>query len=78
VWEIRYDSKDYPVRQIRLQQVLDDFFFDQEYRLLIGADRVKHSGQGVELDSGKRIPMRKPSGKYYVYNKINRSAGTSH
>ena len=26
----------------------------------------------------KRIPMRKPSGKYNVYNKINRSAGTSH
>jgi hypothetical protein len=26
----------------------------------------------------KRIPMRKPSGKYNVYNKITRSAGTSH
>lgn len=26
----------------------------------------------------KRIPMKKPSGKYNVYNKINRSAGTSH
>ena len=26
----------------------------------------------------KRIPMRKPSGKYNVYNKINLSAGTSH
>lgn len=26
----------------------------------------------------KRIPMRKPSGKYNVYNKISLSAGTSH
>lgn len=26
----------------------------------------------------KRLPMRKPSGKYNVYNKINLSAGTSH
>lgn len=26
----------------------------------------------------KRIPMSKPSGKYNVYNKITRSAGTSH
>ncbi len=26
----------------------------------------------------KRLPMNKPSGKYNVYNKITRSAGTSH
>jgi hypothetical protein len=26
----------------------------------------------------KRIPMRKPSGKYNVYNKITLSFGTSH
>jgi len=26
----------------------------------------------------KRLPMSKPSGKYNVYNKIMRSAGTSH
>jgi len=26
----------------------------------------------------KRLPMVKPSGKYNVSNKINRSAGTSH
>ena len=30
------------------------------------------------LEEIKRIPMRKPSGKYNVYNKITRSAGTSH
>ena len=57
VWEIRYDTTGYPVRKIRLQQVLDDFFFDQDYRLLIGADREQHNGQVVELDSGKRIAV---------------------
>lgn len=30
------------------------------------------------LEELKRIPMKKPSGKYNVYNKITRSAGTSH
>jgi DNA-binding beta-propeller fold protein YncE len=30
------------------------------------------------LKEVKRIPMRKPSGKYNVYNKIHLSAGTSH
>jgi mono/diheme cytochrome c family protein len=57
VWEIRYDTKDYPVRKIRLQQVLDDFFFDQEYRLLIGADREQQNGQVVDLESGKRVAV---------------------
>ena len=30
------------------------------------------------LKEVKRIPMNKPSGKYNVYNKTTRSAGTSH
>ena len=30
------------------------------------------------LEEVKRIPMKKPSGKYNVHNKITRSAGTSH
>ncbi|WP_420477254.1 cytochrome D1 domain-containing protein [Noviherbaspirillum sp. ST9] len=30
------------------------------------------------LKEVKRLPMRKPSGKYNVFNKITRSAGTSH
>lgn len=30
------------------------------------------------LQEVKRIPMNKPSGKYNVYNKVTRSAGTSH
>jgi hypothetical protein len=30
------------------------------------------------LEEVKRIPMRKPVGKYNVFNKITRSSGTSH
>jgi len=30
------------------------------------------------LDEVRRIPMRKPSGKYNVWNKITFSEGTSH
>ncbi|MBF0309453.1 MAG: c-type cytochrome [Magnetococcales bacterium] len=30
------------------------------------------------LEEVKRLPMKKPSGKYNVFNKINRSSGTSH
>jgi hypothetical protein len=40
-------------------------------------------GALIVFDAGslkevKRIPMKKPSGKYNVYNKITRSEGTSH
>jgi len=30
------------------------------------------------LEEVKRLPMKKPSGRYNVYNKITRSRGTSH
>ncbi len=55
VWEISYDKPDYPVRRIRLQRVLDDFFFNQDYTLLIGADRAQNGGQVIDLDSGRQV-----------------------
>jgi hypothetical protein len=55
VWEIMTDHPDFSVRRIPLVRVLDDFFFDQDYRLLIGADRAENGGQVVELDSGRVI-----------------------
>lgn len=33
---------------------------------------------GSTLEEIKRIPMKKPSGKYNVHNKLTRSSGTSH
>ncbi len=45
----------FPVRRIRLDDYLDDFFFDQSYRLLIGAARNGRNGQVVNLDAGRKI-----------------------
>jgi mono/diheme cytochrome c family protein len=55
VWEIGYDKPDFPVRKIRLQRVLDDFFFNQDYTLLIGADRAQNGGQVIDLNSGRQV-----------------------
>jgi mono/diheme cytochrome c family protein len=45
----------FPVRRIRLDDFVDDFFFDQEYRHLIGAARDARNGQVVHLDVGRKI-----------------------
>lgn len=68
LWEIDYRalaadrSATVVPRRIALSGHLDDFFFDQQYRYVIGAARPAGSGerdidgaQVIELDSGKRI-----------------------
>lgn len=45
----------FPIRRIRLDDYLDDFFFDPAYRLLIGAARNAKNGQVVHLDLGRKI-----------------------
>jgi len=55
VWEIMPTEPGFPVRRIRLQRVLDDFFFDQSYSLLIGADRAQQGGQVIDLDTGGTV-----------------------
>jgi len=54
-WEISTTSADFPVRRIAVADYLDDFFFDQSYRHLIGAARDGKKGQVIDLDSGKRV-----------------------
>lgn len=57
VWEIPFTTDTQPepaIRKIILQETLDDFFFDQQYRHLIGASRKSH-GQVIDLDQGKKI-----------------------
>lgn len=49
------ETGDFPVRRILLDDYLDDFFFDQSYRLLIGAARNGNNGQVVNLDLGRKI-----------------------
>ncbi len=55
VWEISTTDPSFPIRRIAAEDYLDDFFFDQSYRLLIGAARDGHKGQVIDLDSGKKI-----------------------
>ena len=45
----------FAVRRIELQDYLDDFLFDQSYRLLIGAARDGNMGQVIDLDLGRRV-----------------------
>ncbi|MCP4472908.1 MAG: cytochrome C oxidase Cbb3 [Gammaproteobacteria bacterium] len=44
----------FPVRRIRVDDYLDDFFFDQEYVSIIGASR-EGKGQVVDMDIGRVI-----------------------
>lgn len=55
LWEIGARAPDFPVRRVRLERPLDDFFFDQGYRLVIGADRAQQGGQVVDLDTGRQV-----------------------
>ena len=45
----------FPIRRIRLDDYLDDFFFDQSYQNLIGAARNNKNGQVVSLVVGRKI-----------------------
>ncbi|MEP7180744.1 MAG: cytochrome D1 domain-containing protein [Betaproteobacteria bacterium] len=45
----------FPVRRIVLDDILDDFFFDQKYDHLIGASREAGKGQVVNLNVRRKI-----------------------
>jgi mono/diheme cytochrome c family protein len=45
----------FPIRRIKLADILDDFFFDQNYEHLIGASRETAAGQVVDLVIGRKI-----------------------
>jgi len=45
----------FPVRRTKLEEILDDFFFDQSYAYLIGAARDGGKGQVVNLDIRRKI-----------------------
>ena len=49
-----YDEP-FPVRQIKLKDVLDDFFFSQDYEYVMGASRGGDGGQVVDLVIGHVI-----------------------
>ena len=45
----------FPIRRMRLDDYLDDFFFDPDYRHIIGAARNAKNGQVVNLAVGRKI-----------------------
>ena len=49
------DPGPFPIRRIRLDDYLDDFFFDPPYQHLIGAARDSATGQVVNLIVGRAI-----------------------
>jgi cytochrome c553/WD40 repeat protein len=59
VWEISYagvrGERDVRIRSLPVATLLDDFFFDQEYRHLVGASRSARGGVVIDLDSGKSV-----------------------
>ncbi|MDP6572496.1 MAG: cytochrome D1 domain-containing protein [Rhodospirillales bacterium] len=50
-----FDRGPFPVRRIKLDDYLDDFFFDQSYANLIGAARNAKGGQVVNLNVGRKV-----------------------
>ncbi|HRO60416.1 MAG TPA: cytochrome D1 domain-containing protein [Burkholderiaceae bacterium] len=60
VWEIRYGDEAAKAgltaepRRTRLEQVLDDFFFTQDYAYVMGASR-EGTGQVVDLDARRKV-----------------------
>ncbi|MDH3465642.1 MAG: nitrite reductase [Gammaproteobacteria bacterium] len=60
VHDYRYEgppkvSESFPIRRIRLDDYLDDFFFDQAYEHVVGAARNAKQGQVVNLIVGRKI-----------------------
>lgn len=45
----------FSIRRIKLEDYLDDFFFDQSYRHVMGAARTGAKGQVVNLSVGRRV-----------------------
>jgi DNA-binding beta-propeller fold protein YncE len=66
VWEIPYglptQDNYLQVRKIVTTDYLDDFFFDPEYKHLIGASRAGEEGQVVDMDTGKLVTRIAMSG----------------
>jgi mono/diheme cytochrome c family protein len=50
-----HDTQNFRVRRIPVPDYLDDFFFDLDYRHVIGASRGGKGGMVVDLESGDRV-----------------------
>ncbi|WP_081712088.1 cytochrome D1 domain-containing protein [Halomonas sp. PBN3] len=50
-----HDTPNFRVRRIPVPDYLDDFFFDLDYRHVIGASRGGEGGMVVDLESGEKV-----------------------
>lgn len=55
-----YTGKPFSIRRLKLDNYLDDFFFDQQYQHIIGAarpegERFPQGGQVIKLASGRKV-----------------------
>ena len=48
-------SEQFPIRRIKTDDYLNDFFFDPDYINLIGTARNSHNGQVINLDTKKKV-----------------------
>ncbi len=57
IWEIPYAgaAPDFAVRPIAVPDFMDDFFFDQDYRVVVGAARNDKQGAVVDLDRAEKV-----------------------
>ncbi|MFE8070363.1 cytochrome D1 domain-containing protein [Marinobacteraceae bacterium S3BR75-40.1] len=55
VWEITPSQEGSQVRRLATDDYMDDFFFDPDYRHLIGAGRDGQNGLVLDLDSGEKV-----------------------
>ncbi len=69
VWEISYADANLPIRKIQLDSVLDDFFFDQDYKLILGSSRNK-KGMVVDIDKAQVIAQLDLSGMPHLSSGI--------
>ncbi|MDR2853157.1 MAG: nitrite reductase [Burkholderiaceae bacterium] len=78
VWEIGYARKKSAAaltpRKLALPEVLDDFYFDQRYRHILGASRAG-SAQVIDLNSGRRIAQLDLSGMPHLGSGITWRTG---
>lgn len=59
IWEVELDG-DPTLRRVSIDEPLDDFFFDQDYRHLLGSSRDGKSAVVIDIAAGqpvKRIPL---------------------
>jgi mono/diheme cytochrome c family protein/DNA-binding beta-propeller fold protein YncE len=54
IWEIKLD-KGAELRRVKIDEPLDDFFFDEDYRHLLGSSRDGKSAVVVDIEAGKAI-----------------------